>query len=102
MAGPPCPWRLGPLASQASGDVHIYDTNDHGTVLGGLTLTNGVTNANFYLMVEIIFIFDSFYFLRDEGGTIVERDDHPLQSGNYYIVTAGKFLTQLHDQLVSI
>ncbi|KAF1813960.1 hypothetical protein P152DRAFT_465712 [Eremomyces bilateralis CBS 781.70] len=35
-------------------DVHIYDVNDRTTVLGGLILTNGVTNANFYSMVEII------------------------------------------------
>jgi hypothetical protein len=53
-------------ANRSAGlDVHIYDANDSATVLGGLSLTNGVTNANFYLMVEIIFIFGSNYFLRD-------------------------------------
>ena len=30
------------------------------TVRGGLILTNGVTNANFYSMVDIIFIFNQF------------------------------------------
>ena len=57
--------------------------NDPITVLGGLILTNGATNANSYSMVEIIFIFDSDHFLRDEGGTKVPRDDQPLQPGNY-------------------
>ena len=66
--------------------------NDSVTVLGGLSLTNGVTSANFYLMVEIIFIFGSNYFLRDEGGITIQRDDYPLQPGNFYIVTNGRFL----------
>jgi hypothetical protein len=37
------------------------------TVLGGLILTNGVTNANLNSMVEIIFVFERDYFLRDGG-----------------------------------
>ena len=73
-------------------NVHIYDANDSGTVLGGLILTTGVTNANFYSMVEILFIFASTFFLQDEGETKIERDDHPLQPGKYYIVAAGQFL----------
>ena len=36
----------------AGRNVHIYDARDPDVVLGGLTLTNGVTNANFYSMVE--------------------------------------------------
>lgn len=85
----------------AGRDVHIYDASDPTTtVLGGLTLTNGVTNASFYPMVEImivviIFIFDRDYFLRDEGGTTIQRDNHPLQPGNYYIATSGRFLIRL-------
>jgi hypothetical protein len=70
-------------------DVHIYDAKDPDTVLGGLVLTNGVTNANFYSMVEIFCIFDSDYFLRDEGGTTIQRDNHPLHPGKYYILTNG-------------
>ena len=65
----------------------ICDANDPATVLRGLILKNSVTNANFYSMVEIIFIFNSNHFLRDEGGTKVQRDDHPLQPGNYYCHT---------------
>ena len=90
-------------ANRSAGrDVHIYDANDRDTVLGGLVLTNGVTNANFYSMVEIIFLIDGIFFLRDGDDIIVQRDDHPLQSGNYYIAAVGKFLTRLHDQLLSI
>lgn len=80
------------MSNRALGrDVHIYDANDPATVLGGLILTNGVTNANLYSMVEIIFIFERDYFLRDEGDAMVQRDNHPLQPGNYYIVTSGRF-----------
>jgi hypothetical protein len=58
------------------------------TVLGGLILTNGVTNANLNSMVEIIFVFERDYFLRDGGGSTVQRDNYP---GNYYILTNGRF-----------
>lgn len=58
-------------------------------MLGGLILSNGITNANFYLMVEIIFIFDSNCFLRDESGITVQRDNNPLQPGNYYMLPSG-------------
>ncbi|KAL0634243.1 hypothetical protein Q9L58_006861 [Maublancomyces gigas] len=70
-------------------DVHIYDMSDPATVLGGLILTNGITNANFYSMVEIIFIFEKDYFLQDEGGRTIQRDDHLLQPGKYFILTNG-------------
>ncbi|PUU78925.1 hypothetical protein B9Z19DRAFT_1083032, partial [Tuber borchii] len=70
-------------------NIHIYDANDTGIVLGGLVLTNGVTTANFYSMVEIVCLFDQDYTLRDESGITVGRDDHPLQPGKYFIVTAG-------------
>ena len=70
-------------------NVHIYDANDPDMVLGGLVLTDGVTTANFYSMVEIVFLFNQDYTLRDESGITVGRDDHPLQPGKYFIVTAG-------------
>jgi hypothetical protein len=75
----------------AGRDVHIYDVKDPDTVIGGLVLTNGITNANFYSMVEIICIFDSIYFLRDEYGTTIQRDDSSLHPGKYYILTSGMF-----------
>jgi len=73
-----------PPADRSAGrNVHIYDANDPDTALGGLILTNGVTNANFYSMVDIICIFDGQYFLRDEGGATIERDCRSLQPGKY-------------------
>jgi hypothetical protein len=72
-------------------NVYIYDAKDPATVLGGLVLTNGVTNANFYSMVEILFVFESTFLLHDEGGITVQRDGHPLQPGNYYILAISGF-----------
>ena len=74
-------------------NVHIYSTNDTSTVIGGLKATNGITNSNFYSMVEITYIFDKDYKLRYEGGTIVKRDDNRLQPGKYLISTAGSLST---------
>jgi hypothetical protein len=84
-------------------NVHIYNANDPGTELGGLILTNGVTNANFYSMVEILFIFESTFFLRDEGDVRIQRDGHQLQPGNYYIVATGRFciILPFHGQLAN-
>ena len=73
-------------------DVHIYDTNDRTTVLGGLVLTNGVTNANFYSMVEILILFTSTFELQNEDGTKIHKTDDLLRPGNYYIHAAGKCL----------
>ncbi|KAF8424380.1 HNH endonuclease-domain-containing protein [Tirmania nivea] len=71
----------------AGRDVHIYDANDPITVLGGLILTNGVTNANFYSMVQVFLLFDSNYVLRHEDGTELQRNDQPMRPGSYFIVT---------------
>ncbi|KAF8475955.1 hypothetical protein BDZ91DRAFT_769887 [Kalaharituber pfeilii] len=56
----------------------LYDANDTETVLGGLVLTRGVTQANFYSM-----------YLCKEDGTEVQRDEQALTRGNYYVVTNG-------------
>jgi hypothetical protein len=72
-------------------DVHIFNASDPNTELGGLILTNGVTNANLYAMVEIVFIVTSKYFLQDAATNRIEKDDHPLKPGNYYIVATSKF-----------
>jgi len=66
--------------------VHIYGVNDLDTVLGG---TDGVTNVNFYCMIEFICFFHQSYFLKDEGSRAIY---HPLQSRNYYIAKNGKLL----------
>ncbi|KAF2185264.1 hypothetical protein K469DRAFT_726814 [Zopfia rhizophila CBS 207.26] len=67
-------------------NVHIYDSGDPTAVLGGLILTNRVTNANFYSMIEVLFVFTAAFFLRDEGNTKREKDDHPLQPEKHFIV----------------
>ena len=51
-------------------------------------------------MVEITYIFDKDYKLRYEGGTIVKRDDNPLQPGKYLISTAGSLMTSNEPWLV--
>lgn len=73
-------------------DVHIYDIKDPSTVLGGLILENGVTNASFYSMVEILVLFSSDFELEHESNTKIEKDNDPLRPGNYYINAIGKFI----------
>jgi len=72
-------------------DVHIYDFKNPSTVLGGLILENGVTNTNFYSMVEIIILCD--FELQDKGGSKIEKNDDPLRPGDYYINATGKSLS---------
>ncbi|KAI9761129.1 MAG: hypothetical protein M1840_002026 [Geoglossum simile] len=74
---------------EAGRNVHIYGAKDPTTALGGLILTPGVTNANFYSMIEIFCIFDSNYLLQDEGDMEIQRDGNPLHPGKYYILTNG-------------
>jgi hypothetical protein len=81
-----------PVDRSEGRNVHIYDANHPTTVLGGLILTNGVTNANLYSMVEIIVIFNGPFFLRNDGDVEITKNNHPLQPGKYYIVATGKFL----------
>ena len=78
-------------------NVFIYgaNANDPDEPLGGLVLTNGVTNANFYSMVEILFIFSSAFSLLDDIGTEIIRDDGPLQPGNYFVDADGILLPML-------
>jgi hypothetical protein len=71
-------------------DVFIYDAKDSDKVLGGLILTNGVTNANFYSMVEIMIFFGGGFSLLDGGGIKVKKNDDPLQPGSYFIDADGK------------
>lgn len=72
-------------------DVFIYDLRDLDTLLGGLVLTAGVTNANFYAMVDIIVDIDppGPFLLQDENGGTVARDIQPLLPGRYFIVADG-------------
>ena len=62
-------------------NVHIYSAHDTSTVIGGLVATDGMTNSNFYSMLEITYVLNKDYKLHYESGTIVKRDDNPLQPG---------------------
>lgn len=86
------------LDRSADRNVHIYDAQKPDEKeLGGLILTKGVTNKNFYDMMDIFIIVHDTYILqrssRDTGATEVPKDDASLLPGDYYIVTAGKFLS---------
>ncbi|KAL0633043.1 hypothetical protein Q9L58_008053 [Maublancomyces gigas] len=87
----------------AGRDVQVFDANDSATALGGLILSNGITNANFYSMIEVFLFFESNYVLRHEDATDalrdVPKDEQALQPGNYYIVTDGRLLN-CHEWLV--
>ncbi|KAE8440995.1 hypothetical protein EG329_006132 [Mollisiaceae sp. DMI_Dod_QoI] len=72
-------------------NVHIFNASDRNTTIGGLILTDGVTNANFYAMVEIIVIAICDFTLRNESDVIIEKDSSPLQPGNYYIHASQPF-----------
>lgn len=84
----------------AGRDVHIYNANDPTEPLGGLILTNGVTNANFYAMIEVFLFFNGDYVLRHEGVTDVPRDEQALQPGSYFIVTDGSITVSNEPWLV--
>jgi hypothetical protein len=66
-------------------DVHIFDTRDRCTSIGGLVLTEGVTNANLYTMIEIFVLFKREYVLRNESDVEIAKDASLLLPGNYYI-----------------
>ncbi|KAK0730440.1 hypothetical protein B0H67DRAFT_596571 [Lasiosphaeris hirsuta] len=72
-------------------DVFIYDLRDFDTLLGGLVPTAGVTNANFYAMVDIIIdiLPPGPFFLQDENGETIAQDAQPLLPGRYFVVADG-------------
>ena len=73
-------------------DTFIYDSNHRDTLLGGLWVAEGITNANLYCMVDIICIFTDTFYIHDNNEQLVERDEKPLQPRNYFIVSNGKSL----------
>jgi hypothetical protein len=70
-------------------DVFFYDLRDLDALLGGLVLNRGVTNANFYTMVDIVLIISSPFFLQNDKGDTVPRDAQSLLPGNYFVVADG-------------
>ncbi|KAL6243151.1 hypothetical protein RBB50_009702 [Rhinocladiella similis] len=87
-----------PTRTRSDGrDVHIYDLHDPSTELGGLLLLPGVTNKNFYSMVEIIILFEGPFDLQDENEVTIQRDNSPLRPGNYFVKSTQPF--SLNDEL---
>ena len=79
-----------PAINRSAGrNVHVYNASNPGKVLGGLVLTNGITNTNLYAVLAILFVFGSTSMLENEHSTLIPRDTNPLQPGNYYINTTG-------------
>ncbi|ODA84327.1 hypothetical protein RJ55_02847 [Drechmeria coniospora] len=81
-------------------DVFIYDLRNLDSLLGGLTATPGITNANFYTMVEIIIVTSSPFFLQNNNREEVLQDAQPLSPGNYFVVVDGT--VQLSDEIVYV
>ena len=71
-------------------NVFLYDLRDLSILLGGLVLNPGVTNANFYSMIDIVLVISSTYFLQNDNGETLPRDSQPLLPGNYFIVADGE------------
>jgi hypothetical protein len=93
------------LADRSAGrDVHIYNPDDPTEPLGGLVLANGITNANFYAMVEVFVFFSRPSVLQQEDVTDglrdIPRDEQALQPGNYYVIAEGRRLSCIHGQAV--
>ncbi|KAG0643721.1 hypothetical protein HOY80DRAFT_879731 [Tuber brumale] len=78
-----------PADRSAIRNTFFYASDDRDTQLGGLYTTPGITNDNFYEMVELVCLFSDTFELGDDNGQLVERDDEQLQRGNYYIATKG-------------
>lgn len=68
-------------------DAHLFDSVDREKSLGGLVLSRGVTNANFYVMVEV-FVFPDPpgpLLIRNANSTALERNNEALLPGKYYV-----------------
>ena len=71
-------------------NANIYASDRQDNLIGGLWIAKGITNANLYSMVEIFCTFSDTFYLRHFKGQLVERDQHPLQPGDYLIATNGR------------
>ena len=79
-------------------DVHIFDRNNPSESIAGLTVTRGMTNRTLHKTLEILIVpvdpvvenDAAFFYVNDEQGTTIEKNDAPLQQGNYYIVAQGE------------
>ncbi|KAG0123251.1 hypothetical protein HOY82DRAFT_575160 [Tuber indicum] len=78
-----------PADRSAWRDTHIYSFDNRETILGGLWVSEGITNANLYSMLEIFCFCTDTFVLHDELEQLLARDSEQLRPGNYYIVTNG-------------
>ena len=81
-------------------NVHIFDPRNPDTILGGLLVTEGITNESFYGMVDIIIEFTTSYSLRRQSGSTIQRDNNPLQEGGYFVITSGSFTINSEHWLI--
>ena len=82
--------RGAPPSGPAWRNANIYDSDRRDNLIGGLWNAKGVTNAKLYSMVEIFCTFSDTFYLRHFRGQLVERDQHPVQPGDYLLVTNGR------------
>ncbi len=73
-------------------NVHFYEAENPEEELGGLVLTNGITNNNFYSILDILLACDKPFSLRDENKILVGKDNYALQAGKYHITGESIFL----------
>ena len=64
---------MAPNNRSSGRNVHIYQIEDPDVELGGLRLVSGITNSNFFFMLEILFRFGSDYHLRDKSGSTMKE-----------------------------
>src|SRR3954452_8864559 len=72
-----------PVNRSEGRDVHIYDNKDRTTLLGGLILSPGVTNANFHAMIRIFVEFTPPNFSRtfslgNQSRITIQENHQPL------------------------
>lgn len=75
--------------------VFIYNSQDNDKQLGGFVNNEGITNNNFFGLLEILLIFCSFYTLRLKSVGIVPHNDAQLLDKKYYVDSKSKPSTHL-------
>ncbi|OBT38693.1 hypothetical protein VE00_10845 [Pseudogymnoascus sp. WSF 3629] len=79
------------LNRSAGRTLHLFNASDRETVVGGMILTHGVTNAMLYAMVEIIVVVTCDFTLRNENDAIIPKDETQVEPGSYFIEAAEPF-----------
>jgi len=68
----------------------IFGSKKCANVLGGLCVTDGITNANLYSRVEIFVSISNPWYLNDDSEDVVTRDGQHLEPRNYFVLTDGR------------